>query len=83
MQVLDNIIVSSFHQNNERFSKQSRGFQCTSNALCMLVYSAFLDINDGLVLDKILCEGDSLYMNIVSKLKNDGKIIQPQSMKPG
>ena len=42
----------------------------------MLVYSALLDINDGLILDKILCEGDSLYMNIVSKLKNDGKFIQ-------
>ena len=74
---LRNIIFGSFHQNNERFSKQSRGFQCTSNALCMLVYSASLDINDGLILDKILCEGDSLYMNIVSKLKNDGKFIQP------
>ena len=43
----------------------------------MLAYSAFLDINDGLILDKILCEGDSLYMNIVSKLKNYGKFIQP------
>ena len=74
---LRHIIFGSFHQNNERFSNQSRGFQCTSNALCMLVYSAFLDINDGLILDKILCEGDSLYMNIVSKLKNDGKFIQP------
>ena len=74
---LRHIIFGSFHQNNERFSKQSRGFQCTSNALCMLVYSACLDINDGLILDKILCEGDSLYMNIVSKLKNDGKFIQP------
>ena len=74
---LRHIIFGSFHQNNERFSNQSRGFQCTSNALCMLVYSALLDINDGLILDKILCEGDSLYMNIVSKLKNDGKFIQP------
>ena len=74
---LRHIIFGSFHQNNERFSNQSRGFQCTSNALCMLVYSAFLDINDGLILDKILCEGDSLYMNIVSKLKSDGKFIQP------
>ena len=74
---LRHIIFGSFHQNNERFSQQSRGFQCTSNALCMLVYSACLDINDGLILDKILCEGDSLYMNIVSKLKNEGKFIRP------
>ena len=43
----------------------------------MLVYSACLDINDGLILDKILCEGDSLYMNIVSTLKKDGKFTQP------
>ena len=44
---LGHIIFGSFHQNNERFSNQSRGFQCTCNALCMLVYAAFLDINDG------------------------------------
>ena len=71
------IISGSFHQNNERFSEQSRGFQCTSNALCMLSYSACLDINDGLVLDKILCEGDSLYIKTVDRLKTDGKFIQP------
>ena len=71
------IISGSFHQNNERFSEQSRGFQCTSNALCMLSYSACLDINDGLILDKILCEGDSLYIKTVDRLKTDGKFIQP------
>ena len=71
------IISGSFHQNNERFSEQSRGFQCTSNALCMLSYSACLDINDGLVLDKIVCEGDSLYIKTVDRLKTDGKFIQP------
>ena len=71
------ILFGSFHQNNERFSEQSRGFQCTANALCMLVNSACLDINDGLILDKILCEGDSLYIKTVDRLKNDGKFIHP------
>ena len=71
------IIFGSFHQNNDRFSKQSRGFQCTSNALCMLGYSAYLDIKNGLILDKILCEGDSLYIKTVDRLKTEGKFIQP------
>ena len=71
------MVFGSFHQNNERFSEQSRGFQCTSNALCMLGYSACLDINDGSKLDQILCDGDSLYQNIVDRLKADGKFIQP------
>ena len=31
------IIFGSFHQNDRRFHDQSRGFQCTCNALCMLV----------------------------------------------
>ena len=71
------MVFGSFHQNNERFSEQSRGFQCTSNALCMLGYSACLDINDGSKLDQILCDGDTLYQNIVDRLKADGKFIQP------
>ena len=71
------IVFGSFHQNNERFSKQSRGFQCTSNALCMLGYSAYLDIKNGLILDKVLCEGDSLYIQTVDRLKTEGKFIQP------
>ena len=71
------MVFGSFHQNNERFSEQSRGFQCTSNALCMLGYSACLDINDGSKLDQILCDGDSLYQHIVDRLKADNKFIQP------
>ena len=71
------ILFGSFHQNNERFSEQSRGFQCTSNALCMLGNSACQDISDGLMLDKILCEGDSLYIKTVDRLKTDGKFVQP------
>ena len=33
----EQIICGSFHQNDNRFLDQSRGFQCTCNALCMLV----------------------------------------------
>ena len=47
------IIFGSYHQNDVRFSEQSRGFQCTGNALCMLSYSACLDINNSSTLDKI------------------------------
>ena len=67
-------MFSNFHKNNERFSKQSRGFQCTSNALCMLGYSACLDINCGLILYKIICAGDSLYIMTVDSLKTGGKL---------
>ena len=43
----------------------------------MLGYSACLDMKNGLILDKILCEGDSLYIKTVDRLKADGKFIQP------
>ena len=69
-------VFGSFHQNDVRFSEQSRGYQCTCNALCMLSYSLFLDVNDSLVLDKVLCEGDALYQTVISKLKSDGKFVQ-------
>ena len=72
-------MFGNFRKNNERFSKQSHGFQCTSNALCMLGYSACPDINCGLILDKIICAGDSLYIMTVDSLKTDGKFIQPLS----
>ena len=69
------IIFGSYHQNDVRFSEQSRGFQCTGNALCMLSYSACLDINNSSTLDKLLCDGDSLYQKIIHSLKADGKFI--------
>ena len=28
----------NFHQNDRRFSDQTRGFQCTCNALCMFIH---------------------------------------------
>ena len=67
-----NLIFGSFHQNDDRFSLHSRGFQCTCNALCMLSYSLCHDVDNSLILDKVLCEGDALYQTVISGLKSDG-----------
>ena len=70
------LVFGSFHQNDVRFSEQSRGYQCTCNALCMLSYSLCLDVDNSSMLDKVLCEGDALYQTVISKLKTDGKFVQ-------
>ena len=70
------LVFGSFHQNDVRFSEQSRGYQCTCNALCILSYSLCLDVDNSLVLDKVLCEGDALYQTVISNLKTDGKFVQ-------
>ena len=72
---LNSMVFGSFHQNDARFPEQSRGYQCTCNASCMLAYSICLDVEISSVLDKVLCEGDSLYQSVISKLKADGKFI--------
>ena len=69
------LVFGSFHQNDVRFSEQSRGYQCTCNALCMLSYSTCLDTEKSCILDKVLCEGDVLYQSVISKLRKDGKFI--------
>ena len=69
------MVFGSFHQNDARFSEQSRGYQCTCNAACMLAYSISLDVEKSSVLDKVLCEGDTLYQSVITKLKADGKFI--------
>ena len=66
------IIFGSFHQNDERFIDQSRGFQCTCNALCMLVHD---EIQNSSVLDEILYNGDELYNQTVNNLKAEGKFV--------
>ena len=68
-------IFGNFHQNDARFSEQSRGYQCTCNALCMLSYSLCHDIDNGLIVDEVLCEGDALYQTVISRLKSDGKFM--------
>ena len=70
------LVFGSFHQNDVRFSEQSRGYQCTCNALCILSYSLCLDVDNSLTLDKVLCEGDTLYQTVISNLKTDGKFVQ-------
>ena len=69
----DQIIYGSFHQNDERFVDQSRGFQCTCNALCMLTHD---EIQDSSVLDQILYDGDALYNQTVNSLKAEGKFVK-------
>ena len=71
----NSMVFGSFHQNDARFSEQSRGYQCTCNASCMLAYSISLDVEKSSVLDKVLCEGDTLYQSVITKLKADGKFI--------
>ena len=73
---LNSMVFGNFHQNDATFPEQSRGYQCTCNALCMLAYSICLDVEKSSVLDKVLCEGDTLYQSVISKLKEDGKFIQ-------
>ena len=63
-------IFGNFHQNDRRFSDQTRGFQCTCNALCMLSFSTAcpeIKYYKSSNLDKILCEGDSLYLDVTSQ----------------
>ena len=69
------LVFGSFHQNDVRFSEQSRGYQCTCNALCMLSYSSCLDTEKSSILDKVLCEGDVLYQSVIKKLREDGKFV--------
>ena len=71
-------IFGSFHQNDRRFSDQSRGFQCTCNALCMISYNAVCTgIENSSDLDKILYDGDSLYQNVTNGLKEQERFIHP------
>ena len=71
-------IFGNFHQNDRQFSDQTRGFQCTCNALCMLSYNtACPEIKDSSNLDKILCEGDNLYLDVTNRLKEQLRFIHP------
>ena len=63
-------------KNDGRFSEHSRGYQCTCNALCMLSYAHCGDVDNSVVLDKVLYEGDALYQAVIRKLKSDGKFSQ-------
>ena len=66
-------ICGSFHQGSSRFSVESRGSQCVSNALCALIYAQFSNARSSIQLDQILIEGDILYKKILSSLKAEQK----------
>ena len=42
----------------------------------MLSYAHCGDVDNSMVLDKVLYEGDALYQKVITKLKSDGKFIQ-------
>ena len=65
-------MFGSFHQNDERFIDQSRGVQCTCNALCMLIQDKIQNSSD---LDQILYEGVALYNRTITSLKAEGKFV--------
>ena len=66
------IMFGSFHQKDERFIDQSRGVQCTCNALCMLIQDKIQNSSD---LDQILYIGDALYNRTITSLKAEGKFV--------
>ena len=68
----DQIIFGSFHQNDERFVDQSRGFQCTCNAVCMLIHD---EKQNSSVLDQILYDGNTMYNHTVNSLKAKGRFV--------
>ena len=42
----------------------------------MFSYAHCGDVDNTMVLDKVLCEEDALYQKVIRKLKSDGKFIQ-------
>ena len=66
-------ICGSFHQGSSRFSEESRGSQCVSNALCAFIYALFSNACSSTHLDLILIERDILYKKILSSLKAEQK----------
>ena len=66
-------ICGSFHQGSNRFSLESRGSQCVSNAVCALVHAQLSNACSSIDLDQILIEGDILYLKTLSLLKAEQK----------
>ena len=62
-------MCGSFHQGSDRFSVESRGSQCVSNALCALIHAQFSNTFSSTEIDQILVEGDILYKKIIASLK--------------
>ena len=68
-------IRGNFNQGDEQFSVESRGIQCSCNALTMLCkVNTILQNIVPCHLDTILQEGDQLYKNTALKLKAKGQL---------
>lgn len=66
------VLVNSFHQRAEIFW-QSRGTQCTANALVSLIYANYSNFPGKTDLNNILIDGDTLYCKIVYDLSSKAK----------
>ena len=70
-----NRIRGSFNQGDERFSVESRGVQCSCNALTMLCkVDTILQNIMPCHLDSILRQGDQLYQNTARTLEANGQL---------
>ena len=58
--------------NRTMFSDQSRGSQCSINALCSLIFAKFSRSGTRHCLDQVLLEGDILYNKVIAGLKAQG-----------
>ena len=68
-------IRGNFNQGDERFSVESRGVQCSCNALTMLCKVSTIVQNIlPYHLDSILRQGDQLYKNTAQKLEASGQL---------
>ena len=68
-------VRGSFHQGDVQFSAESRGVQCSCNALVMLCkIDEFAQNITPARLDNVLRHGDELYRNIAQKLLESGQV---------
>ncbi|KAH3837236.1 hypothetical protein DPMN_110617 [Dreissena polymorpha] len=67
------VIFGSFHQADNNFSIESRGKQCTANALCSLIYANIAQLSSKQNFDDVLIDGDCLYKTIITGLKEKGE----------
>ena len=71
----NNTVRGSFHQGDVQFSAESRGVQCSCNALVMLCkIDEFAQNITPARLDNVLRHGDELYRNIAQKLLESGQL---------
>ena len=59
------IVLGSFNQADHMFSDQSRGSQCSVNALCLLIFAKFSHLETRYCVNKVLLAGDILYNSYI------------------